>query len=267
MGRPAKGTDVEAEKALTRAIFREIELASGLTRGELESVFEIGTEITPDKKSGGRIAKYLTTDPKKSRAANRTTLQAVAQKAIEKGWLSRAQIDQPALWIGMGNEGRAYKVFAQRQKERDDLVKSLRNLRKAAADCASVLAGLKHTVVHERIENASQSIQDAWLAHNSLNAPDDWPGYDDELDFIPFPSSSNKSLGPTDVSSCLSWLLDVLSVSHVSFFMGGKEAVPRPRPIASAPVDDAPFDDDDLNALFDKLLAASPTKTGAKVVQ
>ena len=139
MGRPAKGTDVEAEKALTRAIFREIKLSSGLTNGQLESFFEIGTETMPSKKSGGLIAKYLSVDPKKSRAANRTTLQAVALKAIERGWLARTQIDAPALWIGLGNDGRAYKVFEQRQKERDDLVKSLRTLRQAAADCASVL--------------------------------------------------------------------------------------------------------------------------------
>ena len=266
MGRPAKGTDVEAEKALTRAVFREIKLVSGLTNGELESLLEIGTETVPGKKSGGLIAKYLSTDPEKSRAANRTTLQAVALKAIERGWLSRAQIDAQALWIGMGNEGRAYKVFEQRQKERDDLVKSLRNLRKAAGDCARVMAKLKHAQVNQNLEIANSKTRDAWLAHNSLNAPGNWDGYDDELDFIPFPNFSNKSLGPTDVEGCLSWLLDVLEVSHVSFFVSGTEAVTRPRPITSSADNSAKFADDDLNALFDQLLAASPAKSGAKVV-
>lgn len=111
MGRPKNGVNNAAEKALTRAVFREIKLSSGLNNGQLEAFFEIGTETVPGKKSGGLIAKYLSVDPKKSRAANRTTLQSVALKAIQKGWLTRAQIDAEALWIGMGNEGRAYKVF------------------------------------------------------------------------------------------------------------------------------------------------------------
>ena len=266
MGRPAKGTDVEAEKALTRAIFREIKLSSGLTNGQLESIFEIGTETMPGQKSGGLIAKYLSMDPKKSRAANRTTLQAVALKAIEKGWLTRAQLDAPALWIDMGNDGRAYKVFEQRQKELDDLIKSLRNLRKAAADCAGVMASLKHTQVNQNLEIASSKTRDVWLAHNSLNAEDDWDGYDDEPDFIPFPNLTNKSLGPTNVEGCLSWLLDVLSVSHVSFFMSGTEAVPPPRPIAFGAADGSEFDGVDVNTFFDQLLAAARVKSGAKVV-
>ena len=110
-------------------------------------------------------------------------------------------------------------------------------------------------------------IRGTWLAHNSLNAPDEWGGYDDEIDFIPFPNSSNKSLGPTNVEGCLSWLLDVLSVSHVSFSLTGTQAVPSPRPILVPTGDSAKFAQDELNTLFDKLLAAAPVKSGAKVVQ
>ena len=141
MGRPKTGSDNKLERLLTRTICQEVYLVSGLKMAELEQVFRIGTKDAWGKPTSKTFSRYCEVDPKKSRSAPRDILQRIVLTSIENGWLTPDQIHswrlKMLLAISVDDDDELVPehiptAFAARKKERDALVKSLRELRAAA---------------------------------------------------------------------------------------------------------------------------------------
>lgn len=142
MGRPKNGTNNELERLLTRTICQEVHLTSGLTMAQLEQVFAFGTKDAWGKHTSKTFSRYCESDPKKeSRSAPRDVLQRIVRTSVEKGWLTLDQIRDWNLHEVLAlNQQHAPTAFVARKKERDELVKSLRDLRAAARKTASLLS-------------------------------------------------------------------------------------------------------------------------------
>jgi hypothetical protein len=144
MGRPKNGTSNELERLLTRTICQEVYLRSELTMAQLEEFFEIGVKDPWGKYTSKTFSRYCESDPKKeSRSAPRDTLKRIVEGSVKKGWLSSEQIRGWYLHdlLALDHEY-AYAVFEKRKKERDALVKSLRELRAAGRKTAALLSTL-----------------------------------------------------------------------------------------------------------------------------
>lgn len=142
MGRPKTGTDNKLERVLTRTICKEVYLTSGLSMAQLEQVFAFGTKDPWGKFTSKTFSRYCESDPKKeSRSAPRDVLQRIVRTSIERGWLTSDQIRSWNLHdlLALDHQSAA-AAFVARKKERDALVKSLRDLRAAAQKTAALVS-------------------------------------------------------------------------------------------------------------------------------
>ena len=173
MGRPRAGVDINVEKAMTRVICQEVFLASGLTMAQLETVFSIGTVDAFGKKTSKTFSRYCELDPAKSRAAPRDVLQTIIRMALDRGWLTRSKIEAWGVQrVLMLDHHHASEMFERRKSERDELVRTLRELRavaKKAYELNSISRSARATLfpesaqvwnIHEYIRNSPEFIQE-----------------------------------------------------------------------------------------------------------
>lgn len=220
MGRPKTGTDNKLERLLTRTICQEVYLSSGLKMAELEEVFLIGAKDAWGKPTSKTFSRYCEEDPKKSRSAPRDILQRIVLTSIKKGWLTRDQIYswrlEMLLAISVDVDDKLVPehiptAFAARKKERDALVKSLRDLRAAARKTSALLS-------------SSSSI---WLAMSISSKEDSFSAKRQELvdllaDVAP---GLLECVAPHSVPRTLDLLEDLLEQSFV-IFRHGRDSVP-----------------------------------------
>lgn len=249
MGRPKTGTDNNIEKALTRVICQEIFIVSGLNMAELEVFFGIGTVDAFGKKTCKTFSRYCESDPSKSRAASRDTLQRIVKMSLKRGWLDRAKIYSWGVQnvLALDHE-RATEIFEERKSERDALVKTLRELKEAVKKTIDLNRKGKfaRAAKYESPEN-----DDIWQTHCRLRHFLENEHYD--------PSNDSTALGdviaPISLNGCLE-LLDICLEQTEVFFWNGDTARPQPDPkrlvLSSELVADAP-DFSDIDALMEQL--------------
>lgn len=213
MGRPKNGTSNELERVLTRTICQEVHLTSGLSMAQLEQVFAVGTKDAWGKYTSKTFSRYCESDPKKEiRSAPRDVLQRIVRTSIEKGWLTSAQIRSWNLHYLLALDHQsASAAFVARKKERDALVKSLRDLRAAALKTAALVS-------------SSSSI---WLAMSISLEEDSFSAKRQELvdllaDVAP---GLLECVAPHSVPRTLDLLEDLLEQSFV-IFRHGRDSVP-----------------------------------------
>lgn len=213
MGRPKNGTSNELERLLTRTICQEVYLRSELTMAQLEEVFAIGVKDPWGKYTSKTFSRYCESDPKKeSRSAPRDTLKRIVEGSIKEGWLSLEQIRSWNLHDLLALDHKyAFAAFEARKKERDALVKSLRELRAAGRKTAALLS-------------SSSSI---WVAMSISAEKDSFSLKRQELvdllsDVAP---GLLECVAPNSVSRTLDLLEAVLEQSVV-VFRRGQESVP-----------------------------------------
>lgn len=145
MSRPRKGSDQDAEKALTRTICQHVHLASGLTFAALDEVFGLG-EVGPyGRKTGRTFLRYCESDPAKSRAASRDNLSRIVRKAVAENWLSQSTVQSWGLHRTLAMDHKmASEFFEERKKERDQATALLRQLRSVTEELMQQLPSLKH---------------------------------------------------------------------------------------------------------------------------
>lgn len=213
MGRPKNGTSNELERLLTRTICQEVYLTSGLSMAQLEEVFAFGAKDAWGKYTSKTFSRYCESDPKKEiRSAPRDVLQRIVRTSIEKGWLTSAQIRSWNLHdlLALDHQSAA-AAFVARKKERDALVKSLRDLRAAARKTSALLS-------------SSSSI---WLAMSISSKEDSFSAKRQELvdllaDVAP---GLLECVAPHSVPRTLDLLEDLLEQSFV-IFRHGRDSVP-----------------------------------------
>lgn len=211
MGRPKTGTNNKLERVLTRVICQEVYLASGLPMAELESLFDIGTTDAFGRKTSKTLGRYIESDPAKSRSAPRDVLQRIVRTSIENGWLTSDQICSWNLHDVLALDYKsAASAFELRKKERDALVKSLRELRAAAQKTNALVS-------------SSSSI---WLAM-STSAEDPLLAKRQELvDFLDDVAPGlSECVVPNSIPRTLDLLERLLDQSLV-VFRRGRESVP-----------------------------------------
>ena len=212
MGRPKTGTDNKLERVLTRTICQEVFLASGLTMTQLESFLDIGTTDGWGRKTSKTFSRYIESDPAKSRAAPRDTLQRIVRRSLEKGWLSADQIRGWNLHDLLALDHQyASAAFEARKKERDALVKSLRELRAAAQKTAELVSSSSST----------------WLAMSISSEEDSFSSKRQELvDLLTDVSPGLlECVAPHSVPRSLDLLEGLLDQSIV-IFRHGRDSVP-----------------------------------------
>lgn len=240
MGRPKNGTDNKLERVLTRQICQEVFLASGLKMTQLETLFGIGTADAWGRKTSKTFSRYIESDPSKSRAASRDTLQRIVRMSIEKEWLS---IDQIRAWnlhdlLALDHQ-HASTAFESRKIERDALVKSLRDLRAAAVRTKALMSSASSIWVGRSME-----VEDPFLTKRQ-----------ELLDLLEDVAPGlSECIAPNSIQKTLDLLERQLDQSIV-VFRRGQESVPviKPECLATAKPRKAkltavPIHDEDLAA-------------------
>lgn len=228
MGRPSSSTNIGLEKALTRTICNQVLLTSGLTMAELETAFSIGTTDSFGKKTSKTFSRYCEADPSKSQAANRDTLQRIVKISLDRGWLNQLDTDYLGLReVLMIDHKRASEVFEERKRERDALVKILRELR-AAVQKTLELNRASQTVRAARY--TSQTGDDyIWKTHLELRHTAEnlhSVHFDDQNgDKAPLPDC----IAPLNLNGCLELLEECLDTTYISFYTG-ETPMPLPNP-------------------------------------
>ena len=267
MGRPRTGVDNNAEKTLTRVICQEVFLASGLTMSELETVFSLGTVDSFGRKTSKTFSRYCESDPSKSRAAPRDTLQKIVRVSIERGWLQQEQVD---FWrvnqVLMLNHQRASQMFESRKLQRDELVSALRKLRDAAAKVRELNESAQFTRATLCPKN-----EQVWEVHQWLRNRNQFQfvldgGEDSLVCGLP------EHIAPIDLQGVLKLLAVCLEQTQITFG-DGVAIVPMPdqkrletkNPIHKFKVGDNDFSD--IDELMKEVQESMKLKTGAIVVQ
>lgn len=245
MGRPRKDTNINIEKALTRTVCQEVLLASGLSMAQLETVFSLGTEDAFGKKTSKTFSRYCESDPSKSRAAPRDVLQRIVKLSVEKGWIRKEQITAWGVQrVLMLDYERASEIFQRRKLERDELVKTLRELREVAKKAYKL-----NTRSH--LTRATLFPKDAqvWSVHEYVRVRPEFTLEDSEDCPV---SSLPEFVAPVDLNGVLKLVEVCLEQTRVHF-CDGVQLVPAPdlQRLAAKPKFNA--DDNDFSDL-DKLL-------------
>lgn len=231
MGRPKTGVDNRAEKALTRVICGEVFLASGLTMAELESVFLIGTSDAFGRKTSKTFSRYVEADPSKSRAAPRDVLHRIVKTSLKRGWLENEQISRWGVSrVLMLDHIRASEIFEQRKNERDDLVRTLRELRmvaKKAHDVISRSKSIQATLYSKDVDVDVGIEAEVWKVHAYVRTRPEFirENFENSED-CPI-SSLPDFVAPVDLNGVLQLLEVCLEQTRIQF-NDGVRAVPVP---------------------------------------
>lgn len=262
MGRPRTGVDINVEKAMTRVICQEVFLASGLTMAELETVFGMGTVDSFGKKTSKTFSRYCESDPSKSRAAPRDTLQTIVRKSLDRGWLSKSQID---FWgvqrVLMLDHQHASQVFESRKSERDELVRTLRELR-AVAKRVYELNSTSQSARATLFPKCDQ----VWDVHQHVRTLPEFTQGDSEDCSI---SNLPEFVAPVDLNGVLKLLEVCLEQTRVHFQDGVKLVLlPDLKRLAAKPKSKTDVNDfSDIEELIAEIEKAMTSKSGAILVQ